>query len=278
MITLARIETEVTAFLLDHPLNLVQAQDAIRPDLVGMRIYDAPVFAVGAADDPLFAALRGPGAIHPDYPLPGDWVDGAQSVISFFAPFTQRVRQANARRLDAPADEWQHARYEGEVVLALARRHLRDMLIAEGYQAVAPQHDPRYKMLAPYAPNWAERHTGYVCGLGTFGLSKGLITQKGVAGRLGSVVTDCALPVTQRGYTGLYDYCNGCNLCARHCPTSAIDPARGLHAGKAHPPCDAYLAQMRAQPGKGASRRQRYGCGKCQVGVPCEAGIPAGRA
>lgn len=43
-----------------------------------------------------------------------------------------------------------------------------------------------------FGSNWSERHAAYVCGLGTFGLSKGLITDKGM-GR-----TFCVRP-DQRG-------------------------------------------------------------------------------
>lgn len=268
MSLLAQLQAEATAFLLEHPENRVQPEDAIHDGLIGMVIYDAPVFAVGAADDPLFVGLRRPEAVHPGYMLPKDWQPGAKSVVSFFAPYTKTVREANARAAkDQIADEWMHARIEGEMLLAKLRLFVRDWLVERGYPSVAPMHDERYGMLEKFAPNWSERHTGYVCGLGTFGLSKGLITEKGVAGRLGSVVTQCELPVTVRTYQGLYDHCNNCGLCARHCPVEAIDPARGMHFAKAHPPCSDFL---RLRPPEGKSARQRYGCGKCQVAVPCE--------
>lgn len=270
----ARLTAEISAFLTKHTLNYVQPEDAMRDDLVGMQLFDAPVFSVADADDPLFAALRRPEAVHPDYMLPGDWLPGARRVISFFAPYTERIRAANAEDFRMPADEWQHGRYDGELLMVAVRKALRDRLIEAGHGAVAPLHDERFAMLGQYAPNWAERHTGYICGLGTFGLSKGLITEKGVAGRLGSVVTTCDLPVTVRPYDSLYAYCDECGQCATHCPVKCIDPARGLDAGKAHPPCDAFLAHIRGLPPRGASARTRYGCGKCQVAVPCQDGIP----
>lgn len=262
-------------FLVRHPQNFVSAEDAMREDLVGLQLFDAPIFAAGAADDGLFAALRNPAAVHPDYMQPDEWLPGATRVIAFFAPFTARVRQAN--RLDRlhPADEWRHARIEGEEVLSLTRLFLQDMLREAGYEAVAPLHDARFGMLAKYAANWSERHTAYVCGLGTFGMSKGLLTAKGVAGRFGSVITTCgALPVTARAYQGIYDYCSACGACAVKCPANAIDKASNLNEAKSHPVCEAYVARSRNEPPKGASRKQRYGCGKCQVGVPCEQGIP----
>lgn len=273
MTLLEQLQMEATAFLLEHPENRIHPDDAIHEGLNGMVIYDAPVFAVGAADDPLFAGLRRPEAVHPEYWLPEDWQAGAKSVVSVFAPYTKRVRDANARTAKAKiAPEWRHARFEGEMMLIKLRLFIRDWLVERGYPSVAPLQDERYAMLAEFAPNWSERHTGYICGLGTFGLSKGLITEKGVAGRLGSVVTRCDLPVTVRTYQGLYDHCNRCGLCAKRCPAGAIDAARGMHHAKVHPPCSEFL---RPRLAGGKSGRKRYGCGKCQVAVPCEGRIPA---
>lgn len=269
------IQKAATVFLLQHPDNFIREDDAMRESLVGLRLYDAPIFAVAAADDALFASLRRPEAIHPDYPLPEDWLKGAKSVISFFVPFTERVKADNAVDMRFPADAWLHARFEGDLLLRALCAYLASLLSESGHQAVAPVIDPRYGMLAAFTPKWSERHAAYIAGLGTFSLSKGLITEKGVAGRLGSVVTDLWLPPTKRAYDGLYDYCIRCGRCAAHCPVKAIDPARGMHAAKHHPPCSAFLDHTKTAPPRGKSGRKRYGCGKCQVGVPCQDGIPA---
>ena len=115
-----------------------------------------------------------------------------------------------------------------------------------------------------FTSNWSERHVAYVCGLGTFSLSKGLITERGVSGRFGSVVTDAPLPVTKRRYTGLYDYCLMCGACVRNCPAQAIS----LEHGKSHHLCCSYFDTLREK------YAPRFGCGKCQVNVPCERRIP----
>ena len=57
-----------------------------------------------------------------------------------------------------------------------------------------------------YGSMWSERHVAYVCGLGTFGLSKGIITRRGMAGRFCSLVTELELDADIRPYQGLYDY------------------------------------------------------------------------
>ena len=226
---LQKLISQATDFLLTNPHNKIQPQDAIREDLVGIQIYDAPIFGVGSAKDPLFDGLKHPDVIHPDYLVPTQWLDEAKSVISFFLPFTKKVKDSNGIDFSHPSDEWLHARIEGEEMLNLLRTFLRDALINEGFPSVAPVLDSRFHMLARFASNWSERHTAYICGLGTFGLSKNLITQKGAAGRIGSVITTHSLPVTPRPYTSFYEYCNMCGKCSKNCPVNCIDPVSYTH-------------------------------------------------
>jgi epoxyqueuosine reductase QueG len=78
------------------------------------------------------------------------------------------------------------------------------------------------------------------------------------------VVTTAELPVKKRPYSGLYEYCTFCGACMKNCPVNAISPEEG----KKHPPCSDYLDVIREK------YAPRYGCGKCQVKVPCRDGIP----
>lgn len=150
---------------------------------------------------------------------------------------------------------------------------VRELLVQAGEQAVYPAADPRFGMVESFASNWSERHAAYICGLGTFGLSKGLITEKGMAGRFGSVITTAQLPATKRRTDDPFADCTMCGKCARNCPAGAIDPAKGIINGKDHEKCSAYLKTC-TYPPHGPHARVRYGCGKCQVGVPCECGRP----
>ena len=88
-----------------------------------------------------------------------------------------------------------------------------------------------------FTSNWSERHIAFVCGLGTFGLSRGLITKAGIAGRFASLVTDLEFEPVLREYDGLYDYCTNCGACIRRCPVNAIS----FEKGKAHEPCASFL-------------------------------------
>lgn len=266
------LEKAAAAFLLDHPMNHVQAEDAIRPELTGMRMLDAPIFAVASAADPLFQTLKEPDVVHPDTLLPTDWLPGAKSVISFFIPFSEPVRKANRESREL-ADEWLHARIEGQMMVDEVGAFVTRWLTERGHAAVYPAAHPDFHWIKPFSSIWSERHVAYIAGLGTFGLSKGLISKKGVAGRYGSIITSAELPVTEREYDNPFAYCTMCGKCAKNCPPKAIDPEKGVQFGKNHQLCSDFLDDN-TRPPHGPNQRIRYGCGKCQVGVPCEMGIP----
>lgn len=260
-------------FILSAKENFVEEGDALRPELAGMQIYDTPIFAVASADDPLFLQLRDPKVVGEGAFLPSDWLEGAKSVISFFLPFTDAVKISNRTDPVKASEEWLHARIEGQIAVDTLGKHICSLFEAEGFNAVYPACDARLAPIAPLVLNWSERHIAYICGLGTFGLSKGLITEKGTAGRFGSVVTSAKLPVTERPYSSPFEYCTMCGACQKKCPAGAIDTSKGVADGKDHSICAPFVNSTK-QPPKGVHGRMRYGCGKCQVGVPCESRIP----
>lgn len=268
------ITDSVKTFILSGKDNFVQAEDAVREELTGLQIFAEPLFTIGDAADPLFARLKEPDVIHPDVMLPADWLPGARRVLAFFLPFTKAVKCSNGNDMRHPSDEWLHGRIEGQIAVNSVCRLICQVLTGAGYAAVAPSIDERFTMLAPFASNWSERHAAYICGLGTFSLSKGLITEKGIAGRIGSVITDCDLPVTRRQYQWLFEYCTFCRKCEENCPVKAIDSSRGMSLAKDHVTCKKLLDATQSLPPRGLSQRVRYGCGKCQVKTPCQNGIP----
>lgn len=261
-------------FVLRSPGNYVSVEDAMTPEAAGMRLFDPPIFGVGDPDDPLFEGLRRPEVVGPHIKLPRDWLPEANSVLSFFLPFSDAVKADNgADPTGWPSPGWLHGRIEGQAFLLEFCRELVRQLEAEGARSVVPALDSRFwsvNLPSPetgelaYTSCWSERHAAFVCGLGTFSLSKGLITEKGVCGRFGSLITTARLPVTHRPYHDVEESCTHCGACARNCPGGAIS----LEKGKQHRPCYDFQAQVleRWSP--------RFGCGKCQVAVPCMNGIP----
>lgn len=249
----------------------ISREQAISEHVIGLALFDAPLFAVASATDPLFRQLKEPFVIGDHFLLPTEWLPGARSVVSYFLPFSQEVRDSNRAEMEWPSEEWLHGRIEGQDLIRSLTQHLVDTLVGAGHRCVAPSLDNRFASgktlsLPPtrFTSNWSERHVAYVCGLGTFGLSRGLITSRGMAGRFGSIVTDLDLEPDVRPYARYDEYCTRCGACADNCPVGAIS----LEQGKDHVICSAFLdlTHERFEP--------RYGCGKCQVSVPCEACLP----
>ena len=257
--------------------NYIDEKTALAENLSGLQIYEEPVFAFGDALDPKFAEQKNAKAVGECFITPEEWLPGAKSVISFFLPFTERVRRSNTADMHNPSQEWLHARIEGQEALIMLCKIVQSRLQKSGFEAVIPSADPRFcsvtsagsspkfenKKLS-FTSNWSERHAAYICGLGTFCLSKGLITKKGVSGRFGSIITNAEFAPDQREYKALYEYCTFCGACIKNCPAGAIS----LENGKDHLKCSAFLELTKEK------YAPRYGCGKCQVNVPCESGKP----
>jgi len=258
-------------FINESPKNHISEEDAISANCVGMQIYDAPIFGFGSVDDELYSKFKSPDVIDSDFLCPTEWMLEAKTVISFFLPYTGKIKKANSPNNKWPADEWINGRHEGQLLLQDLMLFLEKTLSDAGYKVVVPSLDEAFTFKnvdiggsTRFLSNWSERHIAYACGLGTFGLSKGLITRKGMCGRFGSLITDLDLPKDKRDYNDVYEYCSMCGACAARCPAKAIS----LDNGKNSLLCSEFLSETRKK------YDPRYGCGKCQVGVPCESKIP----
>lgn len=274
MIDTADIEREANRYLLESGANLVAAEAALRPDLAGMPIFDGVLVGAAAAADALFAEFRREGVVGPQMLAPTDWLPGAKSVVSFFFFNSDAVVKGNAAVPDAAADEWLHARVEGQQAMIAVAKHLVGLLQDEGCDVIVPVADPRFSVPRPFASAWSERHVAHACGLGTFGMSRGLITRHGMAGRFISLVTTAELTPTPREYAGPFDWCIVCGACARKCPVGAIDISRGFAEAKDHLICAPFVGATHTTDARGVDR---YGCGKCQTGVPCATRRPPAR-
>ena len=247
----------LSAFTNSSSLNKVKTEDEYR-------LFDSPLVGFADANDDLFCQLKLQSAVGPQHLTPSEWLPGAQTVISFFLPFSSRVRTSN-RTAGEPSLEWLYGRIEGQAFVVEFGRFLVSLLQQQEHQAIFPTIDPRFNIIHRRS-NWSERHVAFIAGLGTISLNRSLITKSGSAGRLGSVITNRRLPASERYYSAFDENCNHCGACIRRCPPGAIN-----EDGKDHALCDAYLETMKQR------FSPRYGCGKCQTGVPCEQAIPARR-
>ena len=241
------------------------------PDLGELTIYDMPLIGFASATDELFMRYKEPEVIGDLFWTPTEWLPEAQTVVSFFFPFSEAVRSSNRLDAEIPSTQWLYARIEGQQFIDGFMEQLGHQLSEQGIHVCIPSLDDRKGMQMEPVDSangqdfhvnnrWSERHAAYVCGLGTFGLSRGLITEKGMAGRFASVILDAPYTPDSRTYDGVYDNCIRCGACARNCPAGAIS----LEHGKNNVLCSRDLDQFKEL------FAPRYGCGKCQVDVPCE--------
>ena len=276
MITLEQITQALSQALRESACNYVSEQMALCPQDVGQRLYDDPIVKIGSADDELWEELKAPEAIGHLFRTPKEWMAQAKCVVSYFAPFSDYVVEGNCADAVDVGNGWLYARVEGQQMLTEINHFLERWFESQGVKALSPYASDQFRYVfeagscdqiedksLSFTSNWSERHVAYVCGMGTFGLSKGLITERGVAGRFGSVIVDACLPITPRSYRDIYEYCTMCGACMR-CPGGAIT----LEGGKSHIACSSYVNKMREL------YAPRFGCGKCQVKVPCQRGIP----
>lgn len=247
--------------------------------------FDEPIVGFSRGDDALYDFYK--EHIDPEfYRTPSEWLESVYShgfdpknisVISWFLPHTDDTKEKCRVLDDCPALEWTMVRVHGEECNRRLAKSLEEHLVSLGYEAVAPMCAPDFSWgdseKFVKISNWSERHTAYISGLGTFGLCDGLITEKGKAGRYGSVIVDLPLLPTERQYCTYNEYCmakNGCTACIRRCPAGAITAA-----GHDKVLCMKYHAEVIKK-----LDHERYGydgyavCGLCQTGVPCESGLP----
>lgn len=254
--------------------NKLIAENKIRKKYLGTVMFDAPICGFGSADDKLFDEYKSPAVIGPWHMGPCEWLDGAKTVVSLFFPISEEVRKSNYEAKGVSSKQWAYARIDGQQYISRFMAELKSWFELNGVHACVPAIDPRFEAVKKgkgitgyeeinentYGSRWSERHAAYVCGLGTFGLSKGLITEKGMAGRFASIIIDLPLSADERPYSGVYDYCTKCGACIKRCLANAID----LKNGKDHKKCHGNVIKS------GIIHFPRYGCGLCQTKVPCE--------
>ena len=199
------------------------------------------------------------------------------TIISWILPQTEQTKADLRKETVYPSESWARARIFGEETNVKLRKHVVATLEASGIEAIAPMLAPQWAMKMSdrfgFASTWSERHAAHASGLGTFGLTDGLITPRGQAMRLGSVIARIQIPPTPRPYKDHHAYClfysrGTCGKCIKRCPADAV-----TKSGHDKLKCKAYLDMTRTYVTSHFGF-EGYGCGFCQSGVPCESKIP----
>jgi epoxyqueuosine reductase len=277
------IEHLIKRYAAESPRNSLK-------DIDGSRIFDEPLIGFADGDDPIFTEYK---KIIGDFHLtPREALEiylkskGIErkpdrvSVISFIMPATAETRISLRRETRVTSLRWNHTRWQGQDLINEISGYIVTELEKLGYAAVAPELAGFFKVNGNIlASNWSQRHIAYAAGLGTFSLSDGFITPKGIAIRCGSGVTDAVIKSTARLYKDHLAAClfyqgKKCRRCIERCPAGAIS-----EKGHDKQKCLVYLNKSR-ELAKELGRTEIYigrydGCGLCQTGVPCESKIPS---
>jgi hypothetical protein len=273
------IRQRIEDFILESPENSLK-------NAAGEPAWEEALVGFSSGSDPVFREFK--EHIGPFYYTPEEIFNltfvrqtaaaNELTVISWILPQREVTRADNRAEHFYPSERWVRARFPGEDFNILLRKHVVAELEKKGIQALAPMLSPFWrKEMSPkfgMASRWSERHAAYASGLGTFGLCDGLITPKGKAHRVGSVIARVRVAPCERPYNDPHEYClffsdGSCMACADRCPVGAI-----TEAGHDKKRCWDHAGGTCAEYAKKQFGFDGYGCGLCQTGVPCEDGIP----
>ena len=241
--------------------------------------YRDPVIGFSSASDPLFMNLK--KVTVPDHYLPQDFLKDAMTVLSIFLPFSEEIIKGNYNEENA-SKEWAIAYTETNELLDRLCSDLAEEFKKLGYAAIGiktthhlSHAGKEYYSYDELFDKWSQKHVGYVSGIGKFGLNNLIITVRGCAGRIGSLITSAEIQPTKRD-TEAPEYClvkrgDLCHKCIENCPAKVMTRDGKLdRAG-----CMSYLVKQRKyQENVYGLKEGTQTCGKCTVNIPCENRIP----
>ena len=255
-----------------------------RPDHI---MWDAPFFGISKGDDPLYDFLKehiGPFHWTPleafRLKYPGEGAASALRVVSICFPQTKEAKETQSKETVCPSREWIVSRGEWEPMIREFSEKLTKLLQENGIRTVSVDLLPELVVHTDgkqgLSSTWSQRHAAYISGLGTFGLSDGLITEKGKAVRFTTLIVEAPLEVTPRTYETHQEWClyykdGSCGVCMGRCPVTAI-----TEVGHDKNACDAYeeVFVTKYWPKDIDRGNYKVGCGLCQTAIPCQDGRP----
>ncbi|MTI66776.1 MAG: epoxyqueuosine reductase [Firmicutes bacterium] len=200
------------------------------------------------------------------------------AIICWILPQTKETKSEQYNKKYFPSKRAVLSRVNGDKFNKKIGKFVIELLNKEGFSALSPILSPLWDNKKSkkygYASTWSERHAAYVSGLGTFGLSDGLITAVGKAMRCGSVIAKLDIKPIDKSYKKYNEYClyfknRSCMKCAERCPAKAI-----TEKGHDKIKCREYQRQTTSKYIKNEYNIDSSYCGLCQFKVPCESKIP----
>jgi epoxyqueuosine reductase len=283
------LDGAIKEYVRTSPLNHLTAFN-------NLPIVEEPLVAFADGDDPIFQNLKTvigefhltPREIMDKYVAGKRWQFGVTgsmnniSVVSWALPLSHETRLLERSSPFGGSPRYNHSRWIGIKLYESLEQYVASLLEVLRCNAIAPTQSKLFEIRDMpggwLAANWSERHVAYAAGLGTFGLNGLMITSRGCAVYLGSVVCDKYLAPTPRSASHVSNcpfYQDGsCGCCIEHCTGSAISKE-----GRSNTAClknlrDEQAAKVRSLGLDKDLVGPAPACGRCSTGLPCEDRIP----
>ena len=218
-----------------------------------------PIVEFADADDKLFNHLK--SIVSSNHALPEDLLKDAKTVITYFIPFQKAIAESNIEGKYS-SRKWAVAYVETNKLISDLNQYLKNELEKLNYNAalIPATHNFDEERLIS---NWSHRHIAYIAGLGNFGINNMLITEKGCCGRVGSLVINIDMEVSNRVEQ---EYClnkqgERCQKCVNRC----INGALGVKSFDRHKCYELLLENDKLY----SELDLTDACGKCCVDLPC---------
>ena len=185
-------------------------------------LYRKPIVAFSSADDPRYEGLK---------QIVGEWVrtpreflESAQTVVSFFVPFTKEVAAA-PKAEETVSVQWGEAYLVINDLFSVINERICAYLQQQGFEAAAVPATHTYNP-CDMKSAWSHRSAAAIANLGYFAANRMLVTEKGSAGRYCTVFTSAQITTRREAPKNRCGYLrNGsCRRCFDICPIGALTP------------------------------------------------------
>jgi epoxyqueuosine reductase len=210
------------------------------------------------------------------------------SVFVYILFISKEVIQSNLKAdRNITSDSWIGAKYNIDQNTKLLGEELGQKLRNRGYFTFDPIEVEGYarkqfkqtwnkRENRTWGAHFSVRHAAFAAGLGTFSLNDGFITDVGgITLRIGTIITEIKLPVSKRTHdeSNFRENClwyrtggKKCGKCIEKCPVDAIKAEVNGHYKNV---CAGFVFGKMAPYSLEHYGIPEYGCGKCQIGLPC---------
>lgn len=183
-------------------------------------LFRMPLVAFSDAHDKRYEDLK---AIVGDWvKLPTDFLPSAQTVISYFVPFTRELAAA-PRQSESVSTKWGEAYLVVNDFFAGANERICSYLQEQGFEATAVPATHTYDPVDMKSA-WSHRSAAAIANLGYFAANRMLVTEKGSAGRFCTVFTSANIETRlQKPENRCLSLINdSCRRCFDVCPVGAL--------------------------------------------------------